>query len=836
MAVVAPIVSKFDPTGVKQAETAFAGLRAATAATGAAFKAALGPATLALGGLTLLARESTQAALEDAAAQDALARQLFASTGATEAQVAAVEDFIAAQSRATATADDELRPALGNLVRATRDVEKAQKLLALAQDIAAATGKDLQTVSLALAKAANGQVGALTRLGVPLDAAAVKSKNLDAITNQLARTFEGAAERSANTAAGRIRGLGIAVDETKEAIGAAFIPILRALVPVLQSFADWTSRNTRTVTILAASIAGVAATIILVNGAMRAFTVAAKIAAAAQAILNVVVKQNPWVRAGLLIAAVISALALYQQTSQDAAKTVQQFGRVVQLVVGTAAASIVMLTKSLVAGAYLIAKVGQGIAKVSDFVLRRNDEKTYKRLVGNIDSIGKALDGLETKVIGFANADVNFAKVIDRSSQALKNLGKAASIPDVVTGDLAKQFDDVGNAAARSVGKAGGKTDVAVGTSFGKIGETLKKAAGNLRDGIAAYAEKAETGVRAAQEKLAARIGAARDKVSAAFGDFGTRALRAYDAQTSRLTSEISAQLADDLDRLDKKLRAKLDAINARWDAETSRLETELGAPTPAERAIAEAEALRDQAAAARELRDAQEALTRVRKDSTSTAEEIRNAEERLADVQGAQALDQLRAQAKIERREREKQLAAGLKIIEESRKAQLAEIEAQYEEQKKAAEKAAAQRILDLEAEREQQRDNLQKQLAEVEARVKAEPALWQEGHSKLMALFADTFGPDYELAGANLGRAYIRGLTGSLAGIGVSLDALGAMGARNLPPVNASSSGIAPELNLIVNAGFGTNGAQVGSAIVTALQDWQRRNGALPLRVSGY
>ena len=836
MAVVAPIVSRFDPTGVKQAETAFAGLRAATAATGAAFKAALGPATIALGSLGLIARESTEAALADAAAQDALARQLVASTNATEAQVAAVEDFIAAQSRATATADDELRPALGNLVRATRDVEKAQKLLALAQDIAAATGKDLQTVSIALAKAANGQVGALTRLGVPLDAAAVKTKNLDRITGQLAQTFAGAAERSANTAEGRIRGLGIAVDETKEAIGAAFIPILRALVPVLQTVADWTSRNTRTVTILAASIAGLSAAIIVVNGAMRAYAIVAKLAAAAQAILNIVVKQNPWVRAGLLIAAAVSALVIYQQTSQDAAKVTQAVGRVIQVITSTTAEGIAILVKSLVAGAYLIAKVGQGVAKVTDFILRRNDEKDYKRLVGNIDAVGRSLDKFEKQAASFRNVDINFSKVIDRTGAALDRLKAAASEPITTAANSFPPLDDLGDAIATSAAKAGGKADTAVGTSFGKIGETLKKAAGNLKDGIAAYTEKTEAGVKAAQDKLAARVNAASDKVAAAFGDFGSRALRAYDAQTTSLTGEISSQLASDLDQLDRRLRAKLDSINARWDAETRRLEADLGAATPAEQAVAEAEALRDQAAAARELRDAQEALARVRKDSTSTAEEIRNAEERLADVQGAQALDQLRAQARDERRERERQLADGVKIIEDSRKAQLAEIEAQFEEQKKAAEKAAAQRILDLEAEREQQRENLEKQLAQVEARVKAEPALWQAGHTKLMSLFADTFGPDYELAGQNLGRAYIRGLTGSLSGIDTTVAALGAIGTRGLAPSSATGSAVAPELNLVVNAGLGTNGAQVGATIVSALQDWQRRNGALPLRVAGY
>src|SRR5262245_63354127 len=56
-------------------------------------KAAL-PAAAALGAIGIAAVSATKAAMEDAAAQEALAGQLERTAGATKAQVAAAEDYI----------------------------------------------------------------------------------------------------------------------------------------------------------------------------------------------------------------------------------------------------------------------------------------------------------------------------------------------------------------------------------------------------------------------------------------------------------------------------------------------------------------------------------------------------------------------------------------------------------------------------------------------------------------------------------------------------------------------------------------------------------------------
>ena len=119
----------------------------------------------ALLGIGAAAIHAADAAAEDAQSQALLANSMKNAAGASKQQIAATEDWIDAQSKATGVTDDELRPALGSLVRATGDVEKSQKALKVAMDISAATGKPLQTVADAMAKGFGGKTSALGTAG-----------------------------------------------------------------------------------------------------------------------------------------------------------------------------------------------------------------------------------------------------------------------------------------------------------------------------------------------------------------------------------------------------------------------------------------------------------------------------------------------------------------------------------------------------------------------------------------------------------------------------------------------------------------------------------------------
>jgi hypothetical protein len=211
----------------------------ATQSAGDRMKGFAKGAALALGGafvvdkLVDFGKAAVDAAAADAEAQAILASTLKNTTGATNDQVAAAEAFISKLSGTAAIADDELRPALGTLARAFGDTGKAQDALSVATDVAAGTGKDLSTVTDAMAKAAMGNVGALQRLGIETKNADGSTKSLDQIMGDMAKTFSGQAAVAAETTAGKMRGAKIQMGELSEQIGTALLPVLGTLSQLL---------------------------------------------------------------------------------------------------------------------------------------------------------------------------------------------------------------------------------------------------------------------------------------------------------------------------------------------------------------------------------------------------------------------------------------------------------------------------------------------------------------------------------------------------------------------------------------------------------------------------
>lgn len=219
---------------------------------GAAFAAA-GAAAAAYAGK--LAIDGVKAAIEDEAAQLRLATALKNTTGATDAQIAATEDYITKTTLATGVTDDELRPSLQRFVTATKDVAEAQRLQALALDVSAGSGKSLEAVTNAMAKAQEGNTGALVKLGIGLSAAELKTMSMEQVTAKLAETFGGQAATQADTFQGKMQRLKVAFDEGKETVGAfildAITPLVSGLVnnviPKISEFADELGQNLKPV-------------------------------------------------------------------------------------------------------------------------------------------------------------------------------------------------------------------------------------------------------------------------------------------------------------------------------------------------------------------------------------------------------------------------------------------------------------------------------------------------------------------------------------------------------------------------------------------------------------
>lgn len=218
----------------KQAEGATDSLEKRVKAVGAAITAAYAGSKV-----ISFAKDSVSAAMEDAKAQDILDRSIRNVTGATDAQVAAAERHIAVLEGTLAVSDDKLRPALERLVRSTKDVSEAERLLDVALDVSAGTGKDLQTVVEALGKAHDGNTGALGRLGIATKDAEGKTKSFADIVADLSQKFSGQAAGAADTAAGRMEALRIRFDNLKETVGTALLPVVEQLASVVGSVVGW---------------------------------------------------------------------------------------------------------------------------------------------------------------------------------------------------------------------------------------------------------------------------------------------------------------------------------------------------------------------------------------------------------------------------------------------------------------------------------------------------------------------------------------------------------------------------------------------------------------------
>jgi hypothetical protein len=223
MSILIDVAAEFTgKKAFKQAESATDKLTKSAKSLGKTLGISLGTAAI-LG----YAKASVRAAADDQKAQKQLALAL--KNVGLERDAASAESYIQRLQSEFGVVDDKLRPAYQRLAVSTRSSSESQKLLNLALDISAATGKDLEAVTGALSKAYLGSNTALSKLGVGISKADLKIKSFDDITSQLANTFKGAATASANTFAGSIAKLGVASQNVKEIIGTGIIDALKTL-------------------------------------------------------------------------------------------------------------------------------------------------------------------------------------------------------------------------------------------------------------------------------------------------------------------------------------------------------------------------------------------------------------------------------------------------------------------------------------------------------------------------------------------------------------------------------------------------------------------------------
>ena len=262
------------------------GISVVISGSAAPLRKAIQEATNALGGMskgstlafgaaatatTMFAKAAVQAAADDQKQQALLARQLAVSTGATNAQVAAVERYIDATQRSVAVTDTELRTAYQALAVSTKDLATSQELLNVSIDVAAATGKSTSSVAEALAKGYAGNTRALANLSPEVKKAIKDGADFSQVLEILRNNFAGAGAEASQTMAGQLAILGNTVDEAKESIGAALLPTLQTVLPYFVNLANWAGQNAAILGTLGTVIGAFTGVIVLAKGALVAW-------------------------------------------------------------------------------------------------------------------------------------------------------------------------------------------------------------------------------------------------------------------------------------------------------------------------------------------------------------------------------------------------------------------------------------------------------------------------------------------------------------------------------------------------------------------------------------
>jgi hypothetical protein len=325
------------------ASSAIKGVGDTAKSTSESIKDAGAKAGIAFAAISAGALLAAKSAAEDEQSTAQLANTLKNVVGATDATVKSVEDYINKTTLATGIADDNLRPAFQRLVMSTKDVGEAQKLTNLAMEIATAKHIDVQSAANALAKAHDGNMGALKRLGVSLDETTVKNKDFGAAVVELGDQFKGSLAANADTAAGKMAIMSNSLNEAKESVGYALLPALTSLTAVFQKLAPFIQEHSDLIGKAVLVVGALTGAIMLAGAAVKAYETITKAMAIAQGLLNAVMSMNPIGLVVIAIAALTAAFIIAYQHSEkfrdiitDAFDTVKDVAESVAKVVGTA--------------------------------------------------------------------------------------------------------------------------------------------------------------------------------------------------------------------------------------------------------------------------------------------------------------------------------------------------------------------------------------------------------------------------------------------------------------------------------------------------------------------
>jgi hypothetical protein len=190
-------------------------------AAGTAFKA-IGAAAIAAGAaLVAFAAQAVMAAAEDEKQTIRLNAALKARGYQMDQLSPKIDEQIKAMARLGFT-DDQVRSGLEIGSRFFKNQNNLLRANAVAANIAAATGKDLSTVMLAIGRGAQGTTRGLATLGIEVE----KGAKLKDILRAADEKYLGVAEEVANSTSGKFAAAQITFNEAIESFGAKLLPMV----------------------------------------------------------------------------------------------------------------------------------------------------------------------------------------------------------------------------------------------------------------------------------------------------------------------------------------------------------------------------------------------------------------------------------------------------------------------------------------------------------------------------------------------------------------------------------------------------------------------------------
>ena len=195
---------------------------------GTAFRA-IGAAAIAAGAaLVAFAANAVMAAAEDEKQTIRLNAALKARGYQMDQLSPKIEEQIKSMARLGFT-DDQVRSGLEIGSRFFKNQENLLRANAVAANIAAATGKDLSTVMLAIGRGAQGTTRGLATLGIEVE----KGAKLKDILRAADEKYLGVAEEVANSTSGKFAAAQIRFNEAIESFGAKLLPMVNEALAFL---------------------------------------------------------------------------------------------------------------------------------------------------------------------------------------------------------------------------------------------------------------------------------------------------------------------------------------------------------------------------------------------------------------------------------------------------------------------------------------------------------------------------------------------------------------------------------------------------------------------------